>query len=103
MISTHNTTFTCTSSYLLLFYVCVHVYMYSTLTTDIGLSHTSTVLSGKALADSPTITAGSAAAAGGGGGGGGVGGGGGGVGGGVAAVAAVAAAAATGAGVDYTK
>ena len=70
--------------------------MYSTLTTDIGLSHTSTVLSGKALADSPTITAGSATAAAAAAGGGGVGGS---VGGGVAAVAA----AATGAGVDYTK
>ena len=73
--------------------------MYSTLTTDIGLSHTSTVLSGKALADSPTITAGSATAAAAAAAGGGVGGGGGSVGGGVAAVAA----AATGAGVDYTK
>ena len=35
--------------------------MYSTLTTDIGLS---TVLSGKAVFDSPTITAVSAAVAG---------------------------------------
>ena len=37
--------------------------MYSTLTTDIGISLTSTVLSGKAVADYPIITAVSAAAA----------------------------------------
>ena len=37
------------------------MYMYSTLTTDIGLS---TVLSGKAVSDSPTITAVSTAIAG---------------------------------------
>ena len=58
-------TFTCTCSYLLLFYACVHIYMYSTLTTDIGLSHTSTVLPGKAVADSSTITAAAAASVGG--------------------------------------
>ena len=38
----------------------MYVYMYSTLTTDIGLS---TVLSGKAVFDSPDITAVSAVVA----------------------------------------
>ena len=56
----YTQTFTCTS-YLLLFYVCVHVYMYFTLTTDIGLS---IALSGKAIFDSPTITVVSAAVVG---------------------------------------
>ena len=42
------------------FYVCVHVHMYSTLTTEFGLS---TVLSGKAVFDSPDISAVSAVVA----------------------------------------